>query len=129
MEAETKSQQIEWARAFTVLFELRARVAKGLITSAFRSFAEMVLGNIESDDEDASLGFDIDESGEYELKFAGLSNENLKKLQETLGQFSPDDINIENQKYIDASFVEVDQDSQSTKDGQSKKMSAFMNEI
>ena len=33
MKAETKSEQIAWARAFTILFELRARVAKVLMTS------------------------------------------------------------------------------------------------
>ena len=33
MKAETKSEQIAWARAFTTLFELRARVAKVLMTS------------------------------------------------------------------------------------------------
>jgi hypothetical protein len=34
MQAETKVEQIAWAKAFTVLFELRARVANGLMTSA-----------------------------------------------------------------------------------------------
>ena len=33
MQAESKTEQIAWARAFTILFELRARVANGLMTS------------------------------------------------------------------------------------------------
>ena len=34
MRADTKSQQIAWARAFTILFEIRARVTKMLLNSS-----------------------------------------------------------------------------------------------
>jgi hypothetical protein len=33
MQANTKAEQITWARAFTILFELRARVSQNLKTT------------------------------------------------------------------------------------------------
>ena len=66
MQAETKSQQMVWARAFSILFEVRARVEKGLMSS----FSIGVYENLNSTIADmvledaASTGFEIDESKE-----------------------------------------------------------------
>ena len=65
MQAETKSEQIAWARAFTILFELRARLVDELRTiesnlnsHAKASIADMAIGDRLLDA--ASTGFEID---------------------------------------------------------------------
>ena len=65
MQAETKSEQIDWARAFTILFELRARLVDELRTiesnlnsHAKASITDMAIGDRLLDA--ASTGFEID---------------------------------------------------------------------
>ena len=50
----------------------------------------------------------IDLNKDSQFKMVGLCNEDLKRMEAILGKYSTKEINTENQKYIDASFVEPD---------------------
>mgnify|MGYP006111742255 FL=1 len=64
----------------------------------------MVLGDMIGDmngekfSDSPSTGFDLDSTKEKEsqLKLAGLTNENLKKMEVILGKYSNEEIKIEN---------------------------------
>ena len=62
-----------WARAFTILFELRARVSQNLKTT-----------------------LDINNH----LGITGINGTNFQKLQQTLGEYDYDTINNDNKKYL-----------------------------
>ena len=71
------------------------------------SIADMILGENVSDA--ASIGFDIDDNKkDLDLKLIGFNSQNLKKIQQSLGYFSLEQLNLENQKYIDSNFVDYE---------------------